>query len=104
MAADNGAKMKGLSTDLILKLAAGGRARNAYGPKLESFVNSDEAAIEPKENWPVEFSQKKATALYQGFLTAVKNAELGELIQVKQSDGHVYLLHKERVAALSESK
>jgi hypothetical protein len=92
--------MAGLSNDMILKLMAGGRARNAYGPKLKLFLDSDEAAINPAEVWPIEFGQKKATTLYQGFNTAIKEAGLNDTVQIKQSDGQVFLLHTERVALL----
>jgi hypothetical protein len=89
--------MKGLSPELILDLMSKGRTRNTYGPKLVEFCESDEAAINPAEVWPIEFGKKEATTLYQGFLTASKKANLTDTIMVKQSDGHVFILHKERV-------
>lgn len=96
----NGAtSMTGLPPELIAKLMAG-RTRNAYGPKLEEFIASDEPAINPREVWPLEFKEKDSSALYQGFQTAAKKAELSETVIVKQSDGQVFLLHKERVGAL----
>lgn len=91
--------MKGLTNELITTLMGNTRSKNVYGPKLMSFISdSDEAAINPAEVWPIEFGQKKVTALYQGFLNAAKAAELTDTILVKQYDGAVYLLHKERVA------
>lgn len=96
-ATNNGSGMKGLSPELILKLMAKGRSRNTYGPKLIEFVESDEAAINPREVWPVEFTGKEASTLYQGFRTATNKANLVDTIEVKQSDGEVFLLHKARV-------
>ena len=97
---------KGLDRDAINEILAGSRGRNAYGPKLVTFCNeSDEPAIEPAEVWKPEFGSKKATALYQGFLTAAKAAEVHESqdgpIKVINRDGKVYLFHMERVAALT---
>jgi hypothetical protein len=89
----------GLSTDLIADLMASGRTRNAYGPKLNDFIESDEAAINPADVWPIEFGKKEASTLYQGFLGAAKKANLQDTILVKQSEGKVFLLHKERVTA-----
>jgi hypothetical protein len=94
--------MKGLSADFIAELASKSRSKNVYGPKLLSWINdSDEAGIDVQEVWPIEFGGKKPTALYQGFLNAVKAAELDDTVQVKNFDGKVYLLHKERVALIT---
>lgn len=92
--------MKGLSADVISQLMANSRSKNTYGPKLVEFVESDEAAINPAEVWPIEFGKKESSTLYQGFLGAVKKADLAEQVMVKQSDGTVILLHKERVNLL----
>jgi hypothetical protein len=96
---------KGLSRELIDELMAGSRGRNVYGPKLKVWLeDSDEPAVNPAEVWPVEFGSKKATALYQGFLTAAKAAEIHESqdgpVKVLNRDGKVYLFHMERIAAL----
>jgi len=88
--------IKGLPQDMIATLMGNTRSRNAYGPKLMAFIESDEAAINPSEVWPVEIGQKKATAIYQGFLNAAKAAEVTDVVLVKQYDGGVYLLHRER--------
>ena len=92
--------MKGLSADIIGQLMANSRSKNTYGPKLVEFVESDEAAINPAEVWPIEFGKKEASTLYQGFLGAAKKANLTDQIMVKQSDGTVIILHKERVNLL----
>jgi hypothetical protein len=91
----------GLSPELIAKLMASGRNRNFYGPKLLEFVESDEAGIAVKEVWPVEMSEKEASTIYQGFNLAAKKANLDETVIVKRLDDQVFLLHKERVAALN---
>jgi hypothetical protein len=88
--------MKGLSPDLINSLMAGSRTRNAYGPKLKEFMDSDEAAINVAEVWPVEFGGKKATTLYQGFRLAADKADIMDQVLIKMSDETVFILHKER--------
>jgi hypothetical protein len=105
MATDTTAKqLKGLSSDLIADLMANSRTRNAYGPKLVEFCNSDEAAINPAEAWPTEFGGKKTTTLYQGFRLAADKADLlysaekpDAPLLVKLSDDNVFILHRERV-------
>lgn len=92
----NSNPIKGLDPKMIAELMGNTRSRNVYGPKLLDFLNSDEAAINPAETWPIDFGTKKATALYQGFLNAAKTAEVTDVVLVKQYDGGVYLLHKER--------
>ena len=92
--------MTGLSADVISQLMANSRSKNTYGPKLVEFVNSDEAAINPADVWPIEFGKKESSTVYQGFLAAIKKADLTEAVMVKQSDGMVFLLHKERTNLL----
>ena len=70
------------------------QSRNARA-RPEAFCRNS-ARINVRETWAAEFANKKVTALYQGFLNAAKNAELADTILVKQYDGQVYLLHKER--------
>lgn len=92
--------MKGLPDEFINELMATSRSRNVYGPKLLDFCESDEAAINPAEVWPIEFGNKKATTLYQGFRNAAEKADLQEVVMIKQSDDAVFILHKERVSVL----
>lgn len=92
--------LKGLPADLIANLMATSRTRNAYGPKLVEFDNSDEAAINPAEAWPIDFGGKKTSTLYQGFRLAIEKADLKDKITVKLSDDSVFLLHNERVHIL----
>jgi len=106
MAGTNGnGGMTGLSPERIAELMAG-RARNVYKPKLTQFVESDEAGVDPREVWPLEFKDKKASALYQGFrgvateagiLVSEENPE-GPILVKRQGD-EVFILHIERVAA-----
>jgi len=95
-------KLNGLDHDFILNLVGETRQRNLYGPKLMDFIESDEAAINPAETWPIEFGQKNAATMYQGFLKAAKDAKLTEVLRIIQSDGAVYILHNERVAILAQ--
>lgn len=88
--------MTGLSADVIGELLAKTRTRNAYGPKLVEFMESDEAAINPAEVWP-EFKDKQSSTLYQGFMLAAKKAGIQDELLIKQHDESVFILHKERV-------
>lgn len=92
--------MKGLSSDAVAELMANTRTRNAYGPKLLEFCESDEAAINPAEAWPMDFGSKKASTLYQGFRLASEKAGLNDTLLIKLSDETVFILHKERVEVL----
>lgn len=94
--------MKGaLTPDMIEAILGKSRSRNVYGPKLLEFVNeSDEAGINPREAWPTEFKSKQASTMYQGFMKAVNEADLTETVLIKQSDGEVFILHKQRMALL----
>lgn len=89
----------GLSQDLIANLLANTRTRNAYGPKLVEFLDSDEAGVNPVEVWP-EFAGKKATTLYQGFRLAAEKASLTEQLLIKLSEETVFILNKEKVAVM----
>lgn len=94
--------MKGLPPELIAKLVANSRSRGVYPAKLDEFNSSDEAAINPREVWPVEFGGKEATSLYQGFLNAAKKHDppLNDVITVKKDGEDVFLMHNERVQAV----
>lgn len=91
-------EMKGLSADFIATLMANTRTRNAYGPKLLEFVESDEAAINPRDVWFAEFGAKQSGTMYQGFMKAAKDAKLTDTIRISQVDGEVFILHTERVS------
>jgi hypothetical protein len=93
----NGSGIKGLDVTQ-LKTLMSQRSRNMYAPKLVEIENSDEAGVNVVEQWPTEFSDKKASTVYQGFRNAIIKAHLEDTFEVKQSDEQVYLLHKERVA------
>lgn len=84
----------------IQELMGKGRVRGVYEAKLAIFVDSDEPAINVAETWSMEFSKKPATTLYQGFNNLLNKLDLKATIEVKQSDGQVYLLHNERIAVL----
>jgi hypothetical protein len=94
----------GLSNDEVLELLSKGRTRNMYGPKILEFLASDEVAIDVAEVWPVDFSKKVASTLYQGFINAAKKADLTDQIMVKQSDEHVFILNTEKVALLKTAQ
>lgn len=92
--------MNGLSEDQIKDLLGKARGRNVYGPKLIEFMESDEAAINPKDTWPAEFQNKSASALYQSFRQAADKAGVADQLQISQVSGEVFILHKEKVAVV----
>lgn len=94
----NKPEMKGLDNDFITQLLGKSRTRNAYGPKLLLFLESDEAAINPKEVFP-EFKNKNTSTVYQGFNNAMKNSDI-EGVEIRQSDGEVYILNTQKVALM----
>jgi len=103
MTSTNGKTLAGvLDLDQITELLAKGRTRGLYEAKLGEFVESDEPAINVAETWPIELGKKPATTLYQGFNNLLNKNDLKETIEVKQADGNVYLLHKDRVKLLRE--
>lgn len=91
------ANMVGLSPELIANLMGKSRTKNAYGPKVLEFADSDEAAINPKEVWAVELGQKNPATLYQGFNNAINKAGLKDTIALRRDGEDVFLLHTERV-------
>lgn len=95
--------MTGLDSDFIKSLMGKSRNRNAYGPRLLEFMESDEAGINPADVWP-EFAEKQATTLYQGFMLAAKRAEVQDQLLIKQYDDKCFILHKERVAIMQASQ
>jgi hypothetical protein len=90
--------MEGISNDLIAELLAKGRTRNQYGPKLLEFCESDEAAINPRDVWPIEFGNKNTSTMYQGFRKAMIDGKLEDILQISQLNDEMFILHKERVA------
>jgi hypothetical protein len=103
MAGTNGNGVNALSPELIAKLMASGRTRNSYEPKLKEFQASDEPAVNVREQWSVEFTGKKVTALYQGFRNVIQNIEDEEVrdnLMVKQMDNDVFLIDRAKAAAV----
>lgn len=93
----------GLDLTQIQELMGKGRLRGAYHDKFEDFINSDESAVDVAEAWPLEFGQKVATTLYQGFNNVVSKAGLGDTVKVINREGKVYLVHMERYGAQQAS-
>jgi hypothetical protein len=92
----------GLSNDKILALYSDRRQKGIYGARLGEAIESDEAAFNPREAWPLDFSKKSATTLYQGFRNAADKLDKGiaEDIDVIQRDGEVYVCFKSRIALI----
>lgn len=83
----------GLSPEQIQGLLAKKRVKGLYEEKLTFlYSDSDEAGVDVKEQWPVEFGQKSATTLYQGFSNAAKKLDLEDAVDVINRDGHVFIL------------
>jgi hypothetical protein len=72
----------GLDDAMIQELLGKSRTRNAYGPKLADFYESDEAAINVAETWPVEFGKKAPATLAQGFNIAADKADMKDKVQI----------------------
>jgi hypothetical protein len=96
---ENGNKLTGLSSEQINALLQKRRNRGGYDPIVKDFVNSDEAAISVKDNYPL-FAGKKGSTLYQGLRTAAKNADAEDLIQVVLQGEEVFLFHNARMEAI----
>lgn len=88
----------GLSNDQIAALYAKRRVKGLYEDKLMELMESDEPAIDPADSWPVEFSNKSATTMYQGFNNAAKKLNLADDVDVIQRDGAVFIAVKTRIA------
>lgn len=103
MGANGNGGMTGLSADKIAELLAG-RQRGQYEPKLEEFLSSDEAGIDPRQVWPLEFGKKEASSIYQGFNTARKKLETPDVIRITRQENEVFILHVERAALLATAE
>ena len=83
----------------IAELMAKKRTKGVYEDKLNIlYTESDEAGVDVAEQWPLEFSGKNATTLYQGFSNAAKKLEIEDAVDIVNRDGHVFILVKTRVA------
>lgn len=92
-------KMKGaLDNDKITALLQNTKTKNAYGPQLLEFLESDEAAINPREAWPHLYGTKSAATLYQGFRNAAEKNNLSDTVSIRKVEDDVFILHKDRVA------
>ena len=89
----------GLTAEQIAGLMAKKRTKGVYEDKLNIlYTESDEAGVDVAEQWPLDFSGKSATTLYQGFSNAAKKLEIDDAVDIVNRDGHVFILVKTRVA------
>lgn len=88
----------GLTPEQIKGLMAKKRTKGIYDERLMEVYESDEAGVDVAETWPVDFSEKNATTLYQGFSNAAKRLEMEDAVDIVNRDGHVFILVKTRVA------
>ena len=88
----------GLTQAQIAELMAKKRTKGVYDERLMEVYESDEAGVDVAEQWPIEFSGKNATTLYQGFSNAAKRLEMEDAVDIVNRDGHVFILVKTRVA------
>lgn len=98
MTSTNGNTGGGLSFAEINDILANGKGKNVYAPKLKTFLDSDEAGINPRSYWATELGTKSPSAVFQSFNNQVKSQGLEDTVLVKQSRGEVYLIHKQRYA------
>jgi hypothetical protein len=97
---DNGHTKGAIGLDFIDSLMAKSRSRGAYQPKLEFFATeTDEPAINVREQWEAEFGSKTAEALAQSFNSWIKKADLEDVIVVRKDEDDVYLIHLQRYQA-----
>jgi hypothetical protein len=95
----------GVMTDEeILEAYAGKSTRGVYELRLVEFAAMDEAGIEPSKQWPLDFSDKTASALVQSFRNAIAKNELEGQIELVQREGRVFLFSTERIRILKERK
>lgn len=86
-----------MTPDQIRAVYAKRRTKGLYTELLVNFIESGEGGVSVKEEWPVQFSDKKATTLKQGFENAKdkKDAPEGaELIDVIVDGEDVFLLNR----------
>ena len=88
--------MGGLTPDQIQDLLGKRRKKGLYEDRMVELMESDELGVNPAETWPVDFSKKSATTMYQGFRNAATKLEISDDIEVIQRDGAVFLLVKSR--------
>jgi hypothetical protein len=89
-------KMAGLTAEQIATLLGKTRQKGLYVEKLNEFIDSEEAGIDVGEQW-VEFRDKKATTLKQGFDNAKDHKDAREdadkTVKVVSNEEHVYLIN-----------
>jgi len=89
----------GLTLEQIMELQSKKRIKGLYEDKLYDLMNkSDEPGIDPAEEWPLDFGQKQASTLYQGFRNAAEKLQIADQVEILQRDNHVFILVKSRVA------
>jgi len=90
-----GHKMAGLTAADIQALLSKTRTKGQYVVRLNEFIESGEMGICVNEQW-VEFADKKATTLKQGFDNARDNKEANEaseFVKVISNEDKVYLVN-----------
>lgn len=93
---ERGRKMAGLTPEQIAQLLGASRTKGVYIQRLTEFMNSGEAGVDAKAEWP-EFAEKATATLKQGFENAKnsKNAPAGvEHVRVITNEDNVYLINQ----------
>lgn len=87
-----------LDNDTILALYTNRRKKGMYVERLDQAYNdSDEAGIDPAEDWPLDFANKVASTMYQGFRNAAETLGIEDKVEIMNRDGHVFILFTDRV-------
>src|SRR6266487_426075 len=88
-------RMAGLTAADIQALLSRSRTKGQYLVRLNEFIESGEMGVCANENW-VEFADKKASTLKQGFEGARQNKEAAEgsdNVKVISNEEKVYLIN-----------
>jgi hypothetical protein len=87
-----------LSPEKIQELLANKRTKGLYESHLNFVMTeSDEPGFDPAEDWPLDFSNKSATTMYQGFRNAAEKLQVADQVEILQRDNHVFILVKSRL-------
>ena len=98
--------MAGLTPEQIQSLLGRARSKGQYVQRLNEFLESGEAGVDVQEQW-VEFRERKANTLKQGFDGARENklaADGADQVQVISNEDHVYLINKVAAGVAAEEE
>ena len=86
-----------LTPEQIADILGNRKTKGLYEEKLQVYLDSDDAAIDVAEQWPLDFGKKSASSMYQSFGNAAKKLGVADVLDIVNRDGHLFILHKDRV-------